>query len=235
METKNIFNFLNELSKNNNIEWMHRHKKEFEVAKNEFSQITQSLIDKLTLIDTSLLGLAAKDCIFRIQRDIRFSFDKRPYKEYLSAYIVEGGKKIMKAGYYFQIQPGKQTLIAGGMHVPPQEALNLLRKEILNNGEVLESILIRNEFKENFSALIGDSLKMMPKNFPSQHKYEKYIKMKSYDVIYYYEDDFAQNADILINDMFDKFKLVKPLNDFLNNALMNYVFVPPLKEKNKEK
>jgi uncharacterized protein (TIGR02453 family) len=227
METKNILFFLSELSKNNNIEWMHVHKREFEIVKNEFLQITQSVIDKLTLIDSSLLGLLAKDCIFRLQRDTRFSSDKRPYKEYFSAYIVRGGKKTMKAGYYFQIQPGKQTLIAGGMHVPPQEVLSLLRKEILNNGEILESILTGTDFKIIFSDLIGDSLKLMPRNFPSQHKYKKYIKMKSYDAIYYYEDDFAQDADRLVDDMFNKFKLLKPLNDFFNEALVDYVFIHP--------
>lgn len=227
MDTKHILNFLTELSNNNSVEWMHAHKKQYDKAKNDFLLITQSLIDRLILIDSSLLWLDAKKCVFRLARDTRFSSDKRPYKDYFSAYIVSGGKKTMKAGYYFHLQPDNQTLIAGGMHSPPQNVLTLLRNEILNNGQVLESILNNIEFKKNFPDLVGESLKLMPRGFPSEHKYQKYLKMKSFDAIYYYEDSFVQNVDLLMDDMCNKFKLVQPLNGFFNEALVDYVFTPP--------
>src|SRR5215217_7455539 len=97
--------FLKELKKNNNKEWFEANRKRYEAAKADFASLIQEVIDKFCKIDTTLSAVTAKDCLFRINRDIRFSKDKSPYKTNFGASINAGGKKRTKAGYYLHVEP----------------------------------------------------------------------------------------------------------------------------------
>jgi len=72
--------FLKDLKKNNNKEWFDANRKRYEAAKADFAAFVQGVIDRFCKTDTTLSALSAKDCLFRINRDIRFSKDKSPYK-----------------------------------------------------------------------------------------------------------------------------------------------------------
>lgn len=218
---------MKKLAANNNTEWMAANKKEYEKIKLEFSNLVQILIDRMSLIDKSLIGLTPKECIFKLNRDIRFSLDKRTYKEYMSAYIVNGGKKNFRAGYYFQIQPDGQSLVAGGVHMPPSDALLLIRKEISNYGDELYKVLTDFQFKSVFPELVGEKLKKAPKGFSPDDRYIELLKLKSFDVISFYNDKQVINEQELIDSIIEKFTLMIPLNNFFNNALADYTFIPP--------
>ncbi len=222
MDTKLILDFMKKLAANNNTEWMAANKKEYEKVKNEFSNLVQVLIDRMSLIDRSLIGLTPKECIFKLNRDIRFSLDKRPYKEYMSAYIVNGGKKNFRAGYYFQIQSDHQSLVAGGVHMPPSDALLLIRKEISNYGDELSKILTDSQFKSVFPKLVGEKLKKAPKGFSPDDNYIEFLKLKSFDVVSSYKDKEVINNQKLVDDIIKKFTLMIPLNNFFNNVLADY-------------
>jgi len=226
MDTKLILDFMKKLAVNNNTGWMAVNKKEYEKVKYEFSNLIQILIERLSLTDKSLIGLTSKECIFKLNRDTRFSLDKRPYKEHMSAYIVNGGKKNFRAGYYFQIQPDGQSLVAGGVHIPPSDALLLIRKEISNYGDELSKVLADSQFKLVFPELVGEKLKKVPKGFSPDDKYVEYLKLKSFDVISFYEDKQVLDSQNLIDDVIEKFILMRPLNNFFNNSLVDYTFVP---------
>ncbi len=221
MNTKLILDFLIELSRNNNVDWMHAHKSLCDEARGEFNEIVQELINRLTLIDKSLLGLSPKECVFRLPRDTRFSLDKQPYKNHFGAYIAPGGKKSIKAGYYLHIQPGDQSLIAAGVHCLPNDALKVVRQEIESEGETLDRLLKDKKFKENF-LFEGDSLKTMPRDFKAGGKFDKYVKMKNFDIFKSYEDSAVIQSGTYVDEVFEKFQLVKPINDFFNEALYNY-------------
>jgi uncharacterized protein (TIGR02453 family) len=171
------------------------------------------------LIDRSLAGLGYKDCVYRIHRDIRFSPDKRPYKEYFSAYLLPGGKNNMslKAGYYLHIQPGGESLIAGGVHCPPSDMIKAIRKHIAVNGDDLLAIIENPSFKSTFGELEGEKLKKAPKDYPIDHEYIELLKLKSFDAVHYYKDDsLLADSRAFMDDIVAKFALLKPLNDFFN-------------------
>ena len=82
-----IFQFLKELSANNNREWFNSHRELYEFARSEFENLLTIIISRISLFDESIRGIEAKDCTYRIYRDIRFSEDKTPYKTHLGGYI----------------------------------------------------------------------------------------------------------------------------------------------------
>ena len=121
--------FLKALKKNNNKPWFDAHRKEYEQAKGDFTFFIQSVIDKHSKSDPTINSISAKDCMFRINRDIRFSKDKSPYKTNMGAYINRGGKKSLFGGYYFHCEPG-QSFVGGGLWMPMPPELNKVRQEI---------------------------------------------------------------------------------------------------------
>src|SRR6476469_4765235 len=98
--------FLSQLKKNNNKAWFDAHRIQYEAARTDFSNFIQLVIEALQKSDPTLTGLTAKDCLFRINRDIRFSKDKSPYKTNFGAIIKQGGRNSAYAGYYFHCSPG---------------------------------------------------------------------------------------------------------------------------------
>lgn len=87
-----IFQFLKEVSANNNREWFNAHKDLYEEARGEFENLLSAIITRISLFDESIRGVQVKDCTYRIYRDTRFSQDKTPYKTHLGGYINARGK-----------------------------------------------------------------------------------------------------------------------------------------------
>ncbi|HSK12467.1 MAG TPA: DUF2461 domain-containing protein, partial [Phnomibacter sp.] len=109
--------FLKKLKANNNKEWMDANRDKYLGAKADLEQFTATMLAALAKLDADLAPLQVKDCVFRINRDIRFSQNKAPYKTNMSWYIARGGKKSPFAGYYCHIEPGK-AFFAGGIWMP---------------------------------------------------------------------------------------------------------------------
>jgi uncharacterized protein (TIGR02453 family) len=105
MKLEKSLNFLRQLVVNNNREWYHANKEAFIEAKIEFEIFVTLMIKEIKKIDNSIGDLEAKDCVFRIYKDVRFSKDKTPYKINFGAYISKGGKKSPFAGYYMHLEP----------------------------------------------------------------------------------------------------------------------------------
>ena len=130
-----IIQFLTELRQNNNREWFQANKSRYDSLRKGFIDEVQQLIDRIALFDPEIAGLEAKDCLFRIYRDIRFSPDKTPYKIHFAAYMAScGGRGSERAGYYIHLEPGG-CLLSGGVWCPPPALLKALRKDIYENIE----------------------------------------------------------------------------------------------------
>lgn len=161
---------------------MHAHKDEYLSAKKEFEFLVQELILRIQEWDPKLPHLEVKNCVFRFNRDTRFSDNKKPYKENFGAYFAYGGKKGGLPGYYLNIDP-KEMFLAAGVWMPEAPELLTIRRHILNHGDQLEKILAEKKFKKVFSGLDTDHvLKRPPKGFPSEHEYVEFLKFKSFTV-----------------------------------------------------
>ena len=212
------FAFLKSLKKNNNRDWFNDHKSEYENAKDNVLGFIQELVVAFSTFDSSLRGLEAKDCLFRIYRDTRFSKDKTPYKTNLGASINAGGKKSMGPGYYVHLEPGG-SFIAGGIWMPPADEVKKIRQEIDYNGKDLKKILTKPSFKKAFGGLSREhALKTAPKGYPKDHPDIELLKLNSFIVWKNVTD-----KDILgpksIKTLTTLGKEMKPLMDFLKTAL----------------
>jgi len=218
MSLKLVLDFLDELSVNNNKEWMDAHRGQYEEAKGEFKQLISHLLGELTFIDEGLQGLSPKDCIFRINRDIRFSKDKSPYKNNFGAYMSEGGKKSPNAGYYLHVQPRGESFIGGGMYHPDTDTLAKVRQEIDYNAAELKNIVSGEHFKKYYSTIQGDMLKKAPKGYPTDHPNIELLKLKDYIVIHKLSDEELTAPDFKERAL-EMFGAMEPFVRYLNVAI----------------
>ncbi len=210
--------FLYDLRKNNNRDWFGFHKNRYEDARTDVEHFVDFLIPAIHEFDPRISQLTAKQCMFRIYRDIRFSKDKTPYKTYFGAYIAPGGRKSVLCGYYLHLEPGN-CLLAGGAYHPSGEYLKNIRSEIYYHLEEFEAILNKKEFKKTFGKITGDSLKRPPKGFPADFEGIDYLKMKDFTIFHHIDEQQLSSPDFA-GYVLQVFKEMKPLNDFFNRALV---------------
>jgi uncharacterized protein (TIGR02453 family) len=219
METikKSTFDFLKNLNDNNYRDWFIKNREFYLDAKNNFESVVQNIIDGIIEFEPILKGLEVKSCVYRINRDIRFSNDKSPYKSHLGAFIVKGGKKNgdKYAGYYIHIEPEK-SIIAGGAYMPPAPWLAAIREKIDDEPKRFLEIINNKEFKKYFKEIDGEKLKKAPKGYPSDHPNIELLKFKSYLVVNEIKDDLAISNNYF-GHVLNVVKAMKPFNDFLND------------------
>lgn len=213
---QSTLDFLSDLKDHNEREWFSKNRKRYDDAKENFEEFVQKLIDNIAVFDPILKGLEAKSCIFRINRDIRFSKDKSIYKTHLGAFIVRGGRNNGDKfpGYYFHIEPGNNSMIAGGAYQPPMPWLTGIREMIAGDGEKLMKIISDKDFVKNFGELDGEKLKSAPRGVPKDHPYIELLKMKSF-IVSRIIDDSKIISPGCFKEVLESVKAIKPLNDFI--------------------
>ncbi len=214
--------FLSELSLHNDRDWFNTHKDWYTESYNQFVRFTEAYLAGLTGIDPTLAGLQPKDCIWRIYRDVRFSADKRPYKEWFGVFpAAHGGKKSMHGGYYVHIQPG-HCIFAAGIWCPSPELLKTLRKEIEANYDEIEDIMAAPEYKRYFTDFdTDDMLKKVPQGFDPAFVHADWLKRKSFTFSTPLTDKQVCSPGFL-EHVLDIASAAKPLNDFLNYTFEQY-------------
>ncbi len=217
-----VIEFLRQLKENNNREWFNAHKDAYLLAQARFNTFVEQLLGILTQADDTLSGLTAKDCTFRIYRDVRFSKDKSPYKTHMGAYICRSGKKSGFSGYYFHVGVGGTGypdghMLAVGDYMCDPKVLKILREDILEEGDYFDEIVTRKAHKD---FVLDDSFKLrkVPKGFPQDSPWADYLKYKVYCL--YQEPDeklFTDNDSVHL--VADIFLSAKPFLDFINRAI----------------
>lgn len=215
-----IFQFLKDLTANNNREWFNEHRDEYEAARTDFENFLSLVITRISLFDDSIRGIQPKDCTYRIYRDTRFSSDKTPYKTHFGGYINAKGKKSNHCGYYVHVQPGSCMLAGGSLCLPPN-ILKALRQSIYDNIDEYRSIVEDPEFKKFFPVIGEDWLKTAPKGFPKDFKYIDYLKPREFVCSYNVPDEFFLAADIL-DKTEETFRQFKRFADFLNYTIDDF-------------
>ncbi|WP_321437323.1 DUF2461 domain-containing protein [uncultured Bacteroides sp.] len=215
-----IFEFLKELSANNNREWFNEHKSDYLKVQNEFENLLTAIIERISLFDDDIKGIQAKDCTYRIYRDTRFSPDKTPYKIHFGGYINAKGKKSEHCGYYVHLQP-RNCLLAGGSYCPSPNILKALRQSVYDNIDEYISIVEDLAFKKYFPVIGESFLKTAPKGFPKDFKYIDYLKCKDYSCAYQIPDEFFLDEHMLDN-VSDVFKQLKRFCDFTNYTIDDF-------------
>jgi uncharacterized protein (TIGR02453 family) len=210
-----ILDFLNKLSSNNNREWFNQNRNLYEASKEKFLLFVDVMLKQLQLIEPTFANTQAKDCVFRINRDIRFSKDKSPYKNHFSAAFGHGGRNSGRIDYYFQLQPG-DSFLGAGMWQPTPRNLTLFRQELDYNPDTLKSIIFSDKFTEAFPEAYGEKLKKVPKGYDINHPEKELLKRKELFYICRF-DDIEIVSKNFENLLFAKMVILKPYIDYLNH------------------
>jgi uncharacterized protein (TIGR02453 family) len=215
---KKILGFINELTENNNRDWFNANKNLYQEALEIFRGFAEELLAGISNFDPSLDGIDAKQSIFRIYKDVRFSKDKSPYKTHFGCWMTKGGRKSTDAGYYFHLEPGK-SFAAAGVWMPPAEQLKLIREEILYQPEsYLDIVNMLKEKKRYERGGWEDMLKKGPTGFPKDFKYIEELKYKHHIFSRTYKDSQLSGpkaSTMLAED----FRGLFPLVAYLNHAM----------------
>lgn len=197
---------------------MHAHKDEYLAAKTEFDFLVQEVLARLSAWDEKLPMLEPKETTYRFNRDIRFSENKKPYKEHFASYISYDGKKGILPGYYLHVSP-TDVFVAGGIWYPEPNELKTIRRAISEHGDEFRKIFDDRKLARVFSELAAEeSLKRVPKGFSPDHEFADLLKRKSFVV----KKSFSP-SDVTEKDfgkkVFDAFRLLKPMNHFLRDVI----------------
>lgn len=219
MDFKPGLNFLGKLKKNNNKEWFDKNKKEYDEIRKNIVEFVSTSIKEIIKFDPTLTGLEAKQCMFRINRDVRFSKNKSPYKTNFGLSFNRDGKSSPFAGYYLHIEPG-ECFLAGGSYAPMPEHLSAIRQEIDYNFDEFKKIVGNKEFKKYFGTLQGEKLSRPPKGYEADNPAVEFLKHKQFLMWHKFDEKKLTEKD------FQKyylavFKAMKPMLDFINRAIEN--------------
>ncbi len=226
---KRVLEFLEELARNNNREWFTANKERYQQALAFFTQFAERYIAGIQSFDDSMPGITAKDCMWRIYRDTRFSKDKTPYKDHFGVYPCAGqpgrpqtmGKKSDRAGYYLHIQPG-QCMFAAGMWCPNTDLTNAVRRELQANYEEVEEIMAAEPFRRYFDDFEqSNMLKRVPAGYDADFKHPDWLRHKWFIISTPFTDDEVCAPDFL-DKLLDVSRAAKPMNDFLNYTFEEY-------------
>lgn len=215
-----LVKFLAELAGNNQKQWFDQHRDRYKKLRSEFVELVGEIIMRSGKFDENLHFLEPKQCLFRINRDIRFSKNKNPYKTNFSAAFVNGGKKTGRPGYYFHIDHEGYLFVAGGLWGPDSDQLFEVREAIAKDGSDLREIVEAKKFTKYFDFYDVGKLKTAPKGFSQEHPEIKLLRLKHYVVSTKFKlklEDYSHNA--LIKEIFQYFDLIAPLVKYLNDIL----------------
>jgi uncharacterized protein (TIGR02453 family) len=214
---RSILSFLDDLGKHNNKIWFDKHRAAYEEARDGFGHFIDRLLDELRTFD-NLQGLSAKDCVFRINRDVRFSKDKSPYKTNLAATIAPGGRKATRLGYHLSLAPQGRSLAAGGLYMPTAEQLSRFRQAIDKDAAGFKKIVRAKTFVEAFGAVEGEKLKTAPQGYDRAHPEIELLRLKQVIVVHHFSDQ-----EVLAHDFPGQVvaacRAMKPFLDYVNAVI----------------
>jgi uncharacterized protein (TIGR02453 family) len=212
--------FLRELKANNNKDWFDQNRRRYEMLKGDYLALAEQLLNAMKKEDSSLEMLSPKDCIFRINRDVRFSKNKAPYKTNLGIALQTGGKKSQSAAYYLHIEEGL-AFVGGGLWMPEPLLLHKVRKEIHYFYDDFSSIIQEASFKNIYESLDveeGQKLTRPPKGYEINDPAIEYLKLKSFTAVHAIPDALLTSQQ-LVPTIAESFKVLKPLIYFINRGL----------------
>lgn len=221
MNMKKILTYLTDLEANNNREWYHANKAQYQAALQEFESLIGGLMCELKKTDNTLPFMEPRELTFKLVRDTRFSHDKSPYNPAFRSHISQKGKLPVPVGYYLYLQPGGRSFLGGGLFADMfKDATSMIRDYISTHGDEWEEIITAPGFAVHFT-VGGTSLKNVPQGYDLKHPQAQYLKHKSWYLEYSVPDSILMKEDF-VDLAASVFTEMQPFNGFLNKALEGF-------------
>ena len=185
MHLRDLTQFLTELADNNNRPWFIHNKPRYDILREEFETVVTELIASISKFDKQVVACNPKKAMFRINRDVRFANDKRPYKTRFSAGITPNDLRRPSAGggptYYFHIDGDGALGIGAGEYLPPPDRLKAIRAQIVNDATGFAKLIKNKDMRATFGELETENkLQRPPKGYDPDHPHIEYLKLKSF-------------------------------------------------------
>lgn len=212
---KESFDFLKQLSKNNNRDWFNAHKDKYIAAHEDMIHFADALLfemNKHDKIETS----SGKESLFRIYRDVRFSNDKTPYSCRWSGGFKRATKKL-RGGYYFHIEPGN-SFQAGGFWGPEPADLQRIRQDIALSQKEWKKLLANKTLVKTFGGITGEQLSSAPKGYAKDHPAIDLLRYKQYILKRIFTDKEVNSPDF-VNKVNEGFKAMRPFLNYMSDVL----------------
>lgn len=217
-----FFKFFTELKKNNTRDW-------FNANKDRYKQdVVEPISAFITAIAPKLQKISPhynadprpnKGSMFRIYRDVRFSKDKKPYKEHAAAQFRHRmGKDVHAPGFYVHLEAGNMVY-GGGVWVPPSNGLLKIRERIAYYPEKWQAVLDDKGMKKHFEGIRGDALKRPPRGFPADAPHMDDLKRKSFFAMKTLQDESIAGSPKFVDEVIKTFQAATPLMYFISDAL----------------
>lgn len=220
MDFPRLSTYLAGLAANNEKAWFEAHRAEFQALRDDFHAFVGEVIGDVAAWDETVRWVDPKDCIYRIYRDVRFSNDKTPYKTTFSAVISERGRhEGHGSSYYFQVDQNGVLMAGGGVWMPDNGRLALIREHVAEHPERLRKVMRARAFKSTFPGGLwdGHKLKRPPKGYAPDVPLIEIIKLKSFLVER--ERDVGRDADGVREWIGETFRAMHPFILWLRDAL----------------
>lgn len=217
---KSSLSYLKKLKNNNNRDWFAEHKPTFIEAQNNAKQLYAEIRNNLEEHDE-----IEKFKLFRIYRDVRFSKDKTPYKDYFSGSLSRMGQSL-RGGYYIHLKP-EDAFLAVGFWDPNKEDLFRIRKEIETDASDFHELLNNKSFKNIWGNFQGDTLKTAPKGFSKEHPEIDLLRRKNFVFIHPLKDSDICSENFIANTV-KAFEVSRPFLDLMSDILTTDLNGEPL-------
>ena len=211
-----VFDFLKDLKENNHKEWFQTHKGDYETAHQSVIDFADHLLEAMNKHDVIETN-SGKKSLFRIYRDVRFAKDKTPYKTSWSGGFKRATAEC-RGGYYFHLEPGGQSFLAGGFWGPNAQDLKQIRDHIAADDQPLRDVIHDAQFKKYFGELLGDQVKTAPKGFPKDHSAIDLLRYKQFLLRHSFTDQEVLSKDFA-NKVSEGFRNMRPFLDYMSEIL----------------
>jgi uncharacterized protein (TIGR02453 family) len=210
--------FLKALKFNNNKEWFDRNRAEYTNLREDFYKLIEDIKFSSISFDKSFEFFNPRKVAYRINRDIRFSKDKSPYKSEFGA-LFAANKQEKENGYHFHINSEGQLGIGGGAYLPEKDTLIRIRRKIIEDPETFEEIIYNKEFNKTFGGLSQEfTYKKIPPEFSDHYELGEYLKLKGFFAFKTFELDEYKNENIA-EFISDKFRILGDLVQYLKGII----------------
>jgi uncharacterized protein (TIGR02453 family) len=216
--TREFQKFFQQLGKNNTKAWFDSNRTRYEEhVKQPFAAFVEVMIGLIKANDPEVT-ITAKDAVFRINRDIRFSKLKAPYKTHMAANVSKEGRKSKEwPGFYFQFGADRVT-VGGGTYVTEPPALYKIRKAIIEDLPSFQKLVTAKAFTSKYGSMQGERNKVLPPEFRQWVAQEPLVANKQF----YYMSNL--DADILLEKtlpdrLMGYYKAGNEISSFLKRAM----------------
>lgn len=223
MEFENMLRYCRELELNNNRTWFHENHKQYEIAKEDFTQLVDmvkyAVVERVDAsLQERLIFADPRIMLYRIPRDARMYKTKPPYNPTWRAYISPDKKQLLPLGYFMMVAPNGQSHFGTGAWCPDKDYLHRVRDYIASHWEELEELI-----EESGLTLLGEKLKRCPAEYDAEHPAAEYLKHKSWIFIEDVPVEDFESFDEYISYIGALLDRMEPLRRFFERAMQQRV------------